>query len=52
MPSWMPKPHEIMREAIIVAAGALVAALIVRQMPDNIRTLFSISGSAGQGDNI
>lgn len=52
MPNWMPKPQEILREAIIVAAGALVATLIVRQLPDNVRGLFSFTSAASQTDQL
>lgn len=31
--SWMPTPAQIGREAITVVLGALVAALIVSQLP-------------------
>lgn len=34
MPAYVPGPAEISREAIIVIAGALVAAAIIGQMPE------------------
>ena len=33
IPSFLPAPADIGREAIIVIAGALVAALIIGQLP-------------------
>lgn len=32
-PAFIPAPAEISREAIIVIAGALLAALVIGQMP-------------------
>ncbi len=31
--NWLPKPSEIAREALIVIGGALIAALIIGQLP-------------------
>lgn len=33
LPAWVPTPPEIGREALIVLGGALLAALIVSQLP-------------------
>lgn len=33
VPAFIPRPAEISREALIVLAGALLAALIVGQLP-------------------
>lgn len=42
---WMPGGSEIVREAIIVAAGALLAALVVRYVvPAEYRAYFSLTG--------
>lgn len=32
-PGWLPAPKEVGREALIVLGGALIAALIVGQLP-------------------
>lgn len=39
---WMPTLPEIAREAVIVMAGALLAAVIVRQLPARAQTWFSL----------
>lgn len=41
---WIPTAPEILREAIIVAAGALLAAAVVRALPAEWRQLFSLTG--------
>ncbi|MFT7724132.1 MAG: hypothetical protein QM788_15090 [Roseateles sp.] len=33
LPAYVPKPAEIGREAIIVLAGALIAAAVIGQLP-------------------
>jgi hypothetical protein len=33
VPAFVPKPAEVGREALIVIAGALIAALVIGQMP-------------------
>lgn len=33
VPAFIPKPVEVGREAIIVLAGALIAALVIGQLP-------------------
>ncbi len=40
----IPTMPEVMREALIVAAGALIAALVIRSLPPETRRLFSITG--------
>lgn len=40
----IPTMPEIVREAIIVAAGALLAAAVVRMLPDQYRQLFNLTG--------
>jgi len=44
----IPTMPEVMREAIIVAAGALLAAMVVRSLPAKYRDLFSLTGSGQQ----
>lgn len=41
MPKIMPTLPEVAREAIIVMAGAFVAAIIVRGLPPDLRRWFS-----------
>lgn len=40
----IPTMPEIVREAIIVAAGALLAAAVVRMLPAEYRQLFNLTG--------
>lgn len=40
----LPTMPEIVREAIIVAAGAALAALVIRSLPPEMRRLFSLTG--------
>lgn len=40
---WLPTLPEIAREAIIVAAGALVAAVVIKSLPPNVQALFSFN---------
>lgn len=37
---WIPTLPEIAREALIVAAGALVAAVVIKALPAHVRELF------------
>lgn len=37
----VPKAPDVLREAIIVMAGAFIAAIIVRGMPADLRRWFS-----------
>lgn len=37
----IPTMPEILREAIIVAAGALVAAVVIKSLPPHVRELFT-----------
>lgn len=41
---WLPSMPEIVREAIIVAAGALLAAAVVRMLPADKQSLFMLPG--------
>ncbi|WP_153469089.1 hypothetical protein [Rhodocyclus gracilis] len=41
----IPTMPEVLREAIIVAAGALIAALVVRSLPQKYRDMFSLTPS-------
>lgn len=42
MPKWMPTGPEILREAVIVMAGALLATIIVRNvLPQDVRGYFT-----------
>lgn len=45
MPKWMPGGPEILREAIVLLAGAILATLVVKSLPDQYRDLFSFTGS-------
>lgn len=40
----IPTAPEVLREAIIVAAGALIAAIVIRSLPPETRRLFSLTG--------
>lgn len=40
----IPTMPEVLREAIIVAVGALIAAAVVRMLPAETRRLFSLPG--------
>lgn len=45
MPKWVPTAPEVLREAVIVMAGALLATLIVRNvLPDQYRQYFNFTG--------
>lgn len=41
---FIPTLPEVVREAIIVAAGALLAAAVVRSLPQSVRSKFSLTG--------
>lgn len=43
---WMPTLPEVAREAIIVMAGALLAAVIVRQLPARAQNWFSLPSNS------
>lgn len=47
-PSFIPTAPEVLREAVIVMAGALLAVLIVRQMPATWQSWFNISTLGGK----
>jgi hypothetical protein len=50
MPKWIPTAPEVLREAIIVMAGALIATIIVRSvLPAEARQYFNLTGSNGNG---
>lgn len=43
MPKWFPTAPEVLREAVIVLAGAALAALIVNGvLPEQYRRLFAM----------
>lgn len=44
MPKWLPTGPEVIREVIIVLAGALVATMIVKSLPSDQRGLFNFMG--------
>lgn len=44
-PAWLPTGPEVLREAIILLAGAVLATLVVKSLPDQYRGLFSFTGS-------
>lgn len=46
MKGWMPSLPEVLREALIVCAGALLAAAVVRSMPPEWRNKFTLPGSS------
>lgn len=45
LPAFVPAPTEVFREAIIVMAGALLAVVIVRAMPENWQAWFNFNRS-------
>lgn len=45
----IPTGPEVLREAIIVAAGALLAAMVVRNLPQKWRDMFNLSGGSQNG---
>ena len=42
----IPTPPEVLREAIIVMAGALLAVLVVRALPKEWQQYFNLTGGA------
>lgn len=40
----IPSPPEIMREAVIVLAGALLATLVIKSLPVDWQNLFTLPG--------
>lgn len=44
----IPSTPEVLREAVIVLAGALLATLVVRALPLDLRRYFSFTGSNDQ----
>lgn len=49
MKSIIPTMPEILREAIIVSAGALIAAVVIKQLPPNVRALFYFNQGGQNG---
>lgn len=45
MPKWFPTAPEVIRETLVVLAGALVATLIVKSLPKQNQGLFNFMGS-------
>jgi len=45
MPKFIPTMPEVLREAIIVIAGALIATMIVKALPVQYKSLFNFTGS-------
>lgn len=45
MPKWIPTGPEVIREAVILLAGALVATAIVKSLPQQYAGLFTFNGS-------
>lgn len=48
MPKWLPTGPEVIREVLVVLAGALVATLIVKSLPAQNRGLFNFMGSTNE----
>lgn len=46
--SVIPSGSEVVREAIIVMAGALLAVVVVRALPEQWRQWFNFSGGSQQ----
>lgn len=42
---WIPTLPEVVREALIVCAGALLAAAVVRSLPPSLRDKFTLPGA-------
>lgn len=52
MPKWIPTAPEVLREAIIVLAGAALAAVVVKfVVPDSAKSWFSLPSSGTQTPN-
>lgn len=45
MPKWIPTAPEVLREAVIVLAGALLATALVKSLPTEYRDWFNFTGS-------
>ena len=45
MAKWLPTGPEVVREVIIVLAGALIATLIVKSLPAENRAFFTFGGN-------
>lgn len=45
MPKWLPTGPEILREAIIVLAGAALAYAVVSILPPEVKKVFMLPGS-------
>lgn len=43
LPKWVPSVPEVTREVVIVLAGALVATLIVKSLPPDIKSWFTFN---------
>lgn len=50
VPAFIPTAPEVLREAVIVMAGALLAVVIVRQLPKAWQSWFDISSLGGAKD--
>lgn len=48
LPAFVPTGPEVLREAIIVMAGALLAVAVVRMLPTTWQSWFNLSGSNQQ----
>lgn len=45
LPGFVPKAPDVIREALIVLAGAMIAAAVVRGLPEQFQRYFSWPGS-------
>ena len=45
---FIPTAPQVIREAIIVMAGALLAVIILKQLPLNIQSMFNINSIGEQ----
>jgi len=46
MPKWIPSAPEVIREVVVLMAGALLATMIVRNLlPQSTRQYFNLTGS-------
>lgn len=45
MPKIIPSLPEVLREAVIVIAGALIATMIVKALPIEYKSLFNFTGN-------
>ena len=44
-PKWLPTMPEVVREALIVAVGALLAAAVVQTLPPKWKQKFTLTGA-------